>query len=44
MVMVKINGWRVEKVIRMFGDQVPVAGLRISWRGDCRQTVAPPPK
>jgi len=43
MVMVNANGWRVEKVIRTFGDRVRVAGLRISWHGywqaDCRTTA-----
>jgi hypothetical protein len=43
MVMVNANGWRVEKVIRTFGDRVRVAGLRVSWRGywqaDCRTTA-----
>lgn len=43
MVMVNANGWRVEKVVRTFGDRVPVAGLRISWHGywqaDCRTTA-----
>jgi hypothetical protein len=43
MVMVNANGWRVEKVVRRFGDRVPVAGLRISWHGywqaDCRTTA-----
>ena len=33
MVMVNASGWRVEKVIRTFGDRVPVVGLRVSWRG-----------
>lgn len=41
--MVNANGWRVEKVMRTFGDRVRVAGLRISWRGywqaDCRTTA-----
>jgi hypothetical protein len=43
MVMVNANGWRVEKVIRAFGDQDPFAGLRVSWHGywqaDCRTTA-----
>jgi hypothetical protein len=43
MVMVNANGWRVEKVMRTFGDRVPVAGLRVSWHGywqaDCLTTA-----
>jgi len=43
MVMVNANGWRVENVIRTFGDRVPVTGLRVSWHGywqaDCLTTA-----
>jgi hypothetical protein len=43
MVMVNADGWRVEKVMRTFGDRVPVAGLRVSWHGywqaDCLTTA-----
>jgi hypothetical protein len=43
MVMVNANGWRVEKVTRTSGDQIRVAGLRVSWHGywqaDCLTTA-----
>jgi hypothetical protein len=43
MVMVNADGWRVEKVMRTFGDRVPVAALRVSWHGywqaDCLTTA-----
>jgi hypothetical protein len=43
MVMVNANGWRVEKVMRRFGDRVPGAALRVSWNGywqaDCLTTA-----
>jgi hypothetical protein len=43
MVMVNADGWRVEKVMRTFGDRVPVAALRVSWHGywqaDCFTTA-----
>jgi hypothetical protein len=43
MVMVNADGWRVEKVISIGGGQVPVAELRVSWRGywqaDCLTTA-----
>ena len=31
--MVNADGWRVEKVLRTFGDRTPVAALRVSWHG-----------
>jgi hypothetical protein len=43
MVMVNADGWRVEKVMRTFGDRVRVAALRVSWHGywqaDCLTTA-----
>lgn len=43
MVMVSASGWRVENVVRTFPDRLPVALLRVSWRGywqaDCLTTA-----
>lgn len=42
MAMVSADGWRVEKVIRTLPGELPVARLRVSWRGywqaDCLTT------